>query len=116
MKLWIFNIITIAFFMLISRLITQLLPFEFPSSIIGLVLLFLALNSKILNIEYAEKACLLLNKYIGVLFVPAGVALIGYVDLVTENWFALITTALLSTIAVFYTVGHIYCFLNKGNK
>lgn len=116
MKLWVYNILTLLFFVLISRVIAALLPFPFPSSIIGLILLFLALNSKLLDIHYAERACLLLNKHIGVLFVPAGVALIGYIDLVAENWLALITTTLLSTIMVFYTVGHVYCWLNQGKK
>lgn len=116
MKLWSYNLAVISFFIVLSRLIAHFLPFEFPSSIIGLLLLFVALNSGLLKPAYAEKICTILNKYIGVLFVPSGVGLMHYFDLVSDNLAALLITAFVSTLAVFFTVGKVYSLLDSGDK
>ena len=93
----------------------MLLPIEFPSSIIGLLLLFVALSSGILKQKYVEKICEQLNRHIGILFVPAGVALMGYFELVQQNLLALVMAGLIGTIVIFFTVGHTYCYLNRSS-
>ena len=93
----------------------MLLPVEFPSSIIGLLLLFIALSSGMLKQKYVEKVCLQLNRHVGILFVPAGVALMGYFELVQQNLVALIMAGLIGTVAIFFTVGHTYCYLNRAS-
>ncbi len=116
MKIWIYNIFTILFFVLLSRLITAFLPFNFPSSILGLILLFIALNSGLLKQHYVEKACNLLNKYIGILFVPSGVALLSYFDLVQDNLLAILVASVCGTVVIFYTVGFTYSLCCKKGK
>ncbi|MDX2321608.1 MAG: CidA/LrgA family protein [Moritella sp.] len=113
MKIWLYNIFTIFCFVVLGRAVSMLLPVEFPSSIIGLLLLFIALSSGMLKQKYVEKACEQLNRHIGILFVPAGVALIGYFELVQQNLVALIMAGLIGTVVIFFTVGHTYCYLNR---
>ena len=113
MKIWIYNIFTILCFVILSRAIGMLLPFTFPSSIIGLLLLFIALSSGLLKPKYIEKVCDQLNRHIGILFVPAGVGLMGYFELVQQNLLALSMASLIGTIVIFFTVGHTYCYLNS---
>ncbi|NQZ91984.1 MAG: CidA/LrgA family protein [Moritella sp.] len=115
MKIWLYNIFTICCFVVLGRVISMLLPVEFPSSIIGLLLLFVALSSGMLKQKYVEKACEQLNRHIGILFVPAGVALMGYFELVQQNLVALIMAGLVGTVAIFFTVGHTYCYLNRAS-
>jgi len=115
MKIWLYNIFTIFCFVILGRVISMLLPVEFPSSIIGLLLLFIALSSGMLKQKYVEKACEKLNRYIGVLFVPAGVGLMGYFELVQQNLVALIMASLVGTVVIFLTVGHTYCYLNRAS-
>lgn len=116
MKIWLYNIFTIFCFVVLGRLVSMLLPVAFPSSIIGLLLLFVALSSGILKQKYVEKACEKLNRHIGILFVPAGVVLMGYFELVQQNLLALIMAGLIGTVVIFLTVGHTYCFLNRASK
>ena len=115
MKIWLYNIFTIFCFVVLGRVISMLLPVAFPSSIIGLLLLFVALSSGMLKQKYVEKVCEQLNRHIGILFVPAGVALMGYFELVQQNLVALIMAGLIGTVAIFFTVGHIYCYLNRAS-
>lgn len=115
MKIWLYNIFTIFCFVILGRVISMLLPIEFPSSIIGLLLLFVALSSGILKQKYVEKICEQLNRHIGILFVPAGVALMGYFELVQQNLLALVMAGLIGTIVIFFTVGHTYCYLNRSS-
>ncbi|WP_198438754.1 CidA/LrgA family protein [Moritella sp. F3] len=115
MKIWLYNIFTILCFVVLGRAVSMLLPVEFPSSIIGLLLLFVALSSGLLKQKYVEKVCEQLNRHIGILFVPAGVALMGYFELVQQNILALIMAGLIGTVAIFFTVGHTYCYLNRAN-
>ncbi|PKH06204.1 CidA/LrgA family protein [Moritella sp. Urea-trap-13] len=115
MKIWLYNIFTIFCFVVLGRVISMLLPVEFPSSIIGLLLLFVALSSGMLKQKYVEKACEQLNRHIGILFVPAGVALMGYFELVQQNLVALIMAGLIGTVAIFFAVGHTYCYLNRAS-
>lgn len=113
MKIWLYNIFTIVCFVVLGRVVSMLLPVEFPSSIIGLLLLFIALSSGMLKQKYVEKACEQLNRHIGILFVPAGVALMGYFELVQQNLIALIMAGFFGTVAIFFSVGHTYCYLNR---
>jgi len=115
MKIWLYNIFTIFCFVVLGRVISILLPIEFPSSIIGLLLLFVALSSGMLKQKYVEKACEQLNRHIGILFVPAGVALMGYFELVQQNIIALIMAGFIGTVIIFFTVGHTYCYLNRAS-
>ena len=115
MKIWLYNIFTIFCFVVLGRVISMLLPVAFPSSIIGLLLLFVALSSGMLKQKYVEKACEQLNRHIGILFVPAGVALMGYFELVQQNLVALIMAGFIGTVVIFFTVGHTYCYLNRAS-
>ncbi|SGZ05306.1 Putative effector of murein hydrolase LrgA [Moritella viscosa] len=115
MKIWLYNIFTIFCFVILGRGVSLLLPVECPSSIIGLLLLFIALSSGILKQKYVEKVCLQLNRHIGILFVPAGVALMGYFDLVQQNLLPLIMASFIGTVVIFLTVGHTYCYLNRAS-
>ena len=112
MRIWLINIFAMVCFVALGELISMLLPFQFPASIIGLLLLFIALSSGLLKQQHVALICGQLNRHIGILFVPAGVALMGYFDLIQQNLVALILASVLGTVAIFFTVGHCYCYLN----
>jgi holin-like protein len=39
----------------------------------------------------------------------------GYFDLVQQNLLPLIMASFIGTVVIFFTVGHTYCFLNRGS-
>lgn len=89
--------------MLISKIIESILPFKMPSSVIGLILLFLALTLKIVKLEQVETVGSTLVNNIGLFFVPAGISVINSFDLLKANFLLVIGLIFIST--VFLLVG-----------
>lgn len=88
-----------------------------PGSIIGMILLFLGLQFKIIKLENISYIGDLFLNNMAIFFVPAGVALIKSLDLISSNIFVLIMTIFFSTIAVMYTTGFVVQkMINKRNK
>ena len=76
-----------------------------PGSVIGMVLLFLALISKIVKPETIRQPASYLIKHMSLFFIPAGVGLMTAWDLIAANWAAILISSLLSTIIVLAVVG-----------
>ena len=74
----------------LSIIIQQILPFPFPSSVIGLL--------KVSHIQ--EKSDFLLSN-MAFFFIPAGVGMMNYFDILKENWFSLVVICVLSTLITF---------------
>lgn len=88
-----------------------------PGSIIGMILLFLGLQFKIIKLENISYIGDLFLNNMAIFFVPAGVALIKSLDLISSNIFVLIMTIFFSTIAVMYTTGFVVQkMINKRTK
>jgi holin-like protein len=103
----------ILLFLSVGKLISSYLPFSFPGSIIGLILLFLALNLRLIKVEWIMISGSLLLKYMALLFVPIGVGLTNHLALIFENWFVITFSFFFTTLLILLSVGHLYQFLNK---
>ena len=85
----------------LSLVIEKMLPFAFPASVIGMVLLFLCLFTGVLKIEHIqEKADFLLGN-MAFFFVPAGVSIMNYFDVLKHSFVQLIVICVVSTIVTF---------------
>lgn len=71
-----------------------------PGNLTGLLLLFLALVIKIVKLEQVEGAASLLLDNIMVLFIPLNVGLITVLPRLKQEWVAILTSLLASTILV----------------
>lgn len=78
-----------------------------PGNIIGMILLFLLLQFKVVKLEKVSDIGDLLINNMAIFFVPAGVSLIRSLDLISENIFVLLITIFFSTIAVMYITGFV---------
>lgn len=103
----------ILFFLSFGKLLGSYLPFVFPGSIIGLILLFLSLNLRLVKVEWIMMSGSLLLKYMAVLFIPVGVGLINYLQLILDNWFVISFSFIFTTLLILLCVGHLYQYLNK---
>jgi len=84
----------------ISLVIEHYLPFSFPASVIGMVLLLICLLTGFLKIEHVqEKADFLSN--MAFFFVPAGVSIINYFDELKSTAVQLIIICIISTVVTF---------------
>lgn len=70
-----------AIIMLISKGIAFILPIPMPASVIGLILLFLALSTNIVKLEQVESLGTSLTGIISFLFVPSGISLYNSLDI-----------------------------------
>lgn len=89
----------------ISEVIAKLLPIDIPPSIIGIVILFTLLELKVLKTEDVEMTGDYLIKIMPILFVPAGVGLIKYLDVLKIVAVPMVFVITLSTAIVMTAVG-----------
>ena len=87
---------------LIGELISKLLPFVFPSSVIGMILLFLVLLCRLLKVEHIQEKGDFLLKNMAFFFIPSGVALIEQVDVLKAKLVPLLLVCLITTVLTFF--------------
>ena len=73
-----------------------LLPFAFPASVLGMILLLLLLLTGVLKTHQVEKGADVLLQNMMLLFVPAGVSILEYYPLIRDKVPQLILIALLT--------------------
>ncbi|MFD2729253.1 antiholin-like murein hydrolase modulator LrgA [Enterococcus camelliae] len=111
----IYQSVVIGAIILISKIIELLLPFTMPSSVIGLVLLFVALCLKIVKLEQVEKVGNALVDNIGLFFVPAGISVINSFDILKAHFLLDILLIFISTILLLVGTGWVSQLLLKFN-
>ena len=85
----------------ISQIIEKLLPFSFPASVIGMILLFILLCVQSLKVDALRETSDFLLENMAFFFIPAGVSIINYFD-VLKNWVVqLIVICVVSTVVTF---------------
>ncbi len=85
----------------LSQVIEYLLPFAFPASVIGMVLLFLCLLTGVLKIEHIQEKSDFLLSNMAFFFIPAGVSMINYLDILKSNAIQLILICVITTVLTF---------------
>ena len=93
------------------------LPLPIPASIYGIVLLFLALEFKIVKISDIRETSTFLIAVMPIMFLPPAVGVIDSWDMVTVSWLPYVAVTLISTIAVMGITGVItQAVIRKGRK
>ena len=85
----------------LSILVEKALPFSFPASVIGMILLFLCLLTGVLKIEHIQEKADFLLENMAFFFVPAGVSIINYFDVLKDTWLQLVIICVISTVITF---------------
>lgn len=84
-----------------SVLVEKVLPFAFPASVIGMILLFICLLTGVLKIEHIQEKADFLLENMAFFFVPAGVSIINYFDVLESTWIQLVVICVISTVVTF---------------
>jgi holin-like protein len=66
--------------------ISSLLPITIPGSIIGMLIMFVLLALQILPAKWVNPGCYVLIRYMALLFVPIGVGVMQYYDILRAVW------------------------------
>lgn len=76
-----------------------------PGTVIGMVILFIALMTKIIRMEQIEQVSKFLLDHLAFLFVPAGVGLMNSLDVIGSSWLPILVIVLISTVIVIGVTG-----------
>ena len=85
----------------VSQVLESLLPFAFPASVIGMVLLFLLLAVRVLQVEHIQEKSDFLLANMAFFFLPAGVSILNYLEELRSAAVALVVICLVTTVLVF---------------
>ena len=103
-----------------SEIIEGLLPFSFPASVIGMILLFILLAFRVLKVEHIREKSDFLLSNMAFFFIPAGVSIINYFDVLKGNVGKLLLICFLTTILTFattaWTIRGVLRLQNRGKK
>ena len=91
----------------IGEALAYLVPLPIPASIYGMVLLFLALQLKLISIDAVKDMGGFLTSILSVLFVPPIVALVDYWDLLSANLLPMLAIYLVSSLLTFFLAGRL---------
>lgn len=99
----------------LGEALSRLLKIPVPGNVLGMVILLISLLSGVIKLEAIEDVTEFLLKHLAFFFVPAGVGIIGSMDIIAKNLFPILAVILLSTIVVFAVTG-ITVQILKGDK
>ena len=108
----------VIFFSLLGEVLSIVIqPFvAIPASVIGMVLLFLALHYKIIKLEQVEDVGNFLTSNMAFLFVPSGVGLMTNLDLFADLWWQYLIIVFVSVVVLIGLVGRLIQALNARNQ
>lgn len=100
-------------FLGLGELIVSLSEIPVPSSIIGMLSLTLSLQLKVVRLRWVSGVAEFMTRNLGFFFIPAGVSLMLYFDIIAKEWIPIVTASALSTVIVLYITGHVHQRLRK---
>lgn len=97
----------------LGELVVSLTNVKLPSSIVGMLLLTLFLKLKWVKLEWIQGLSDFLVANLGFFFVPPGVALMLYFDVIKEEFWPIVIATLVSTILVLIVTGWVHQIIRK---
>lgn len=92
-------------FQLCGEFISRILGLPIPGSVLGMGLLLLGLMTNLVDIKWFEEAAEMLLANMALFFVPAGVGVMIYGDLIAAEWLPISVATVLSTFVVMAVTG-----------
>lgn len=103
----------ILLFSFIGEFLSMISPVAVPGSVIGMVLLFVALHFKWVKMVQVEEVGTWLTDNMAIFFVPAGVGLMTNFDILGDIWWQLLVTILITTTLMIAFVALIVQWLKR---
>ena len=97
----------------VGKWISSLLPFAFPGSILGMLILFLLLNFQLVRMHWIEPSASLLLRHMALLFIPVAVGLLAYLDTVMASLGVILLNVVLGISLILLVVGRLYQRMNR---
>ena len=85
-------------------------------SVLGMLLLFLALQTKIIKVQQIDAPARALTDNMGLFFIPAGVWLMAQLDTVMANWWVILVAVIVSSVLVIASVAYVQDQMERRRK
>ncbi len=86
---------------LLSEIVSLLLPFPFPGSVIAMIILFILLAAGVIKVGHIRQKAEFMLKNMAFFFIPAGVGIMEYFDVLKSCIVPFIVICVVSTILTF---------------
>lgn len=94
-------------FQLLGELAVRGFDWPVPGNVIGMTLLLAALVLGLVRLEWVTEAAELILSHMALLFVPVGVGVMLYFDLLAREWLPILAATVLSTFVVMAATGYV---------
>jgi holin-like protein len=94
-------------FQLLGEFVVRVGGWPVPGSVLGMALLLATLVLGLVREDWVSEAAELLLTHMALLFVPVGVGVMLYFDLLAREWLPIMAATILSTFVVIAVTGHL---------
>lgn len=112
----IFSLGIILLFCLIGEILKAILPFSIPASIYGMVLLFLALELKIIKLDQISSVAHYLISVMLIFFIMPAISIMDSISLIKNHVFKILIAIIIPTILVVVVTGLVTQKIEKISK
>lgn len=99
----------------LGELVVFLTGITLPSSIVGMLLLALFLKLDWVKLKWVQGLSDFLVANLGFFFVPSGVALMLYFDIIEAQFWPILIASVVSTLLVLLVTGWVHQIMRKSN-
>lgn len=110
------GIFIVFFFFALGEFIGWSINGFIQGSVIGMVLLFVALCLKIVKPEHVKPVAKFLCDNMGLFFLPAGVGIVNALEVLSQYWQAVLVACAVSTVVVIIVVASVQQWFEKHRK
>ncbi len=97
----------------VGEFVVHAFDIHFPAPLIGMFLLTFLLMTRIVKLEWVKGLGDFLMAHMGLFFVPPGVALMLYLDIIEAQLVPIVAATVLSTLLVLVSTGWVYQLIRR---
>mgnify|MGYP003105916676 FL=1 len=101
---------------LTGEFISSIFNLPVPGNILGMLILFILLCSKIVKIENIETVSDFLLSHLAFFFIPAGVGLMSSIEIIKSTWLQILIVCVVTTVIIIGATGTIVQFILSKKK
>lgn len=97
----------------LGEMFHNILNLAIPGNVLGMIILFICLYTKVIKLEMICNISNFLLDHLAFFFIPAGVGLISYFDLLKQQLVEILLISLITTIIIMATTGTTVQFIKR---
>ncbi|OOM13485.1 CidA/LrgA family protein [Clostridium saccharobutylicum] len=101
---------------LLGELLSSALHLPIPGNILGMIILFILLCTKIIKVDDISNVTSFLLDHLSFFFIPAGVGLMTSMEIIKSTWWQLLIVCISTTVIIIGSTGVIVQAVSKRAK